>query len=636
MCGIAGLIGGKSKAAQKAFNPYVLKYLMIRQDSRGRDSCGLYYKGLVENEEGKGEVKDIIEWGWGSDPEGPTKTLTGLLDTRKLEPFKGPHLVIAHSRKSSVGGAGLDNSHPFKCGNIVGVHNGTVRNIDDLMEYLDVDTKDIDTDSEAIFKAISEGKTNDVLKGYSGAATLVWTEIGTNYTYIFCGTGQFNQLPDRVFHIWDTKAGLYFSSEKDPLEVGRLMCDPEFTNRIPVQVPVNTILKFEYNELVEETKIERDIYYKSTFTSARSGNGKRKKAKNVKHLPKHTSNTSKSTNTTQGGITEKNVNSGVNKNLITKLSTNTEIYQYTSNRLEGLEEEDSTSPYFRLSVKNGLYFKGSILLHSDVYHSNPYVLSHIEEHKRLGYYIDTRYFVDDDGYFYHYNYLTNEFTNTDPKSDVKYGYEEGLDVLTQLFFYNGIMLRDEKALQNCYEILVNTSKKANTSIVRLKGTTISKFALHPVWECLSRPDRNVNTYLHFGNSSIVELKEKGKHLFHGYFKFPFTDTVYKFEKGVPCSYIRANNLVFALEEFDKEFKPAQREEEELAFNEYRETYDGDVINFTAKCNGIYNDAFSAMCTTCSTMHTFSRRIFELVPNCLECGTPMLIKDEKHFPTLEKT
>ena len=69
MCGIAGLLGGKTKKAAKAFNPTLLKYLMLMQDSRGRDNCGLFYKALNEDKDllrvfiddpGRGHAFDLI------------------------------------------------------------------------------------------------------------------------------------------------------------------------------------------------------------------------------------------------------------------------------------------------------------------------------------------------------------------------------------------------------------------------------------------------------------------------------------------------------------------------------------------------------------------------------------------------
>ena len=143
-------------------------------------------------------------------------------------------------------------AHPFKCKNIVGVHNGTIREWRSLMDFLDVDVTDIECDSEALFKAISEGKMEDLLKYHPGAATLVWTDINTGLVYVWCSgsKGTYNSIvtADREFHIWPTKAGIYFSSEIEPIEFAMLCTDDSFTVDEPVQVPVNTLMVFENNK----------------------------------------------------------------------------------------------------------------------------------------------------------------------------------------------------------------------------------------------------------------------------------------------------------------------------------------------------------------------------------------------------
>jgi hypothetical protein len=62
-------------------------------------------------------------------------------------------LLVGHCRKTSVGNKDNVNNHPIKAGNIIGVHNGTLKNHDTIFNNLNC-KRDGVVDSEAIFRLL--------------------------------------------------------------------------------------------------------------------------------------------------------------------------------------------------------------------------------------------------------------------------------------------------------------------------------------------------------------------------------------------------------------------------------------------------------------------------------------------------
>lgn len=80
--------------------------------------------------------------------------------------------LIGHNRKATIGGATSENAHPFAEGDIVMVHNGTLRNHASWKTGKDVD-------SHALCQMISEHGYQDVLPKVDGAFALVWYNTKT-------------------------------------------------------------------------------------------------------------------------------------------------------------------------------------------------------------------------------------------------------------------------------------------------------------------------------------------------------------------------------------------------------------------------------------------------------------------------
>lgn len=135
-------------------------------EERGTDSTGV---ATVMN---NGSVKRIRKKGT---PRSLTygKPFNELMDDN-------PRVLIGHTRHATHGDINVKNAHPFKHGNIMGAHNGIVSN------YKEID-KDLEVDSQAIFKLLDEKKNNAVetFKLLRGSMAVTWIDMNdTNKFYM--------------------------------------------------------------------------------------------------------------------------------------------------------------------------------------------------------------------------------------------------------------------------------------------------------------------------------------------------------------------------------------------------------------------------------------------------------------------
>ena len=154
MCGIVGALAfGKLNKKNEEIRQRLMRYLttelMLETEERGKDATGAAilfndgnYLGIKRGEESS---KFLAKFGKKKECYG------SLLEVwRKHEaPVK---VFIGHCRKGTVG-AHRDNknNHPIKIRNIVGVHNGVIRNDDEIEKHLGC-KRDGKVDSEMIFR----------------------------------------------------------------------------------------------------------------------------------------------------------------------------------------------------------------------------------------------------------------------------------------------------------------------------------------------------------------------------------------------------------------------------------------------------------------------------------------------------
>ncbi len=158
MCGIVGLISRNSNGFWKAHAE--LFSAMVRMDSiRGADSTGVF--GV-----GPGGKVDIVK----GDADGYVFTRSVPYTKFEERMYRKYRIAIGHNRSATKGAVTPHNAHPFKEGNIVLVHNGTIFNSEDL-------NKESEVDSHAIAHALNQHNAVEALGKINGAFALVWYNI---------------------------------------------------------------------------------------------------------------------------------------------------------------------------------------------------------------------------------------------------------------------------------------------------------------------------------------------------------------------------------------------------------------------------------------------------------------------------
>lgn len=215
MCGLAGVLIGDST------DPAILEKIkelftanLAANEERGKEATGasvLFGDGSFFIEKGPIPATEFIE----------TQAYANFIE-RKVSP--GAQMIIGHTRRPTKGDPKNDaNNHPIHVGDIVGVHNGTITNDDQI--FLSMDRrKDINrkrvgsVDSEAIFALMNRIEPQLNLKNYiqsiQKAASLL---VGT-YTTLFFNCKRPHKLfllkynnPISVHYAPELKA-LFFSS----------------------------------------------------------------------------------------------------------------------------------------------------------------------------------------------------------------------------------------------------------------------------------------------------------------------------------------------------------------------------------------------------------------------------------------
>lgn len=180
-----GIFGNFTKRPEN-INVSDFNILGIYNIERGKNSCGITYDG--ETHHGINADKLYIDF----------------IKGRSIKPKLYPS-IIGHTRQASPGNViSLDNSHPFGFGDLndgyafVGVHNGTLKNHEDLAKKYDIelkvasgDTLRTKIDSEILLEILYKEKNFKVLSEYIGAAALVWQWLAEpNKVYLWSGASR--------------------------------------------------------------------------------------------------------------------------------------------------------------------------------------------------------------------------------------------------------------------------------------------------------------------------------------------------------------------------------------------------------------------------------------------------------------
>jgi len=156
MCGIVvGLTLGKKTKKEEATRQRVLRVLttelLVETETRGKDAVGaavLFNDGNFYGMKRGEKVSSFIhKFGNSSEYYG------GLIKVWK-EHETPARVYLGHCRAATYGNTYKNvNNHPIKIGNLVGIHNGTLRNHEEIFKRLKC-KRDGEVDSEAIFRLL--------------------------------------------------------------------------------------------------------------------------------------------------------------------------------------------------------------------------------------------------------------------------------------------------------------------------------------------------------------------------------------------------------------------------------------------------------------------------------------------------
>lgn len=237
MCGIFGFNGKKPPVLEK------IKILGLYNQSRGKDSSGYYYNGVLE----KDASINMGEW-------------DDFIRHKVIEKSRAPyHTFIGHVRQGSVGySKGVENAHPFIIDQkLILAHNGTLYNYKDLLTEYNIEEK-FTVDSKALGALIVKVGFKPILEKYVGYAALLMCDVSEPESIlVYHGqsmeTYNGSKLEERPLFFMETNEGVYFSSLREGLEAIK-----EYEEEEPKTLIYNEVVKFRNGMYVEKDSIHID------------------------------------------------------------------------------------------------------------------------------------------------------------------------------------------------------------------------------------------------------------------------------------------------------------------------------------------------------------------------------------------
>lgn len=224
MCGLVGMAGALTGKHDR-----IIKDLLIVDTLRGKDSTGLAAISSYSTNVAK-QVGDPFQ----------------LFDTKQFDrAMQGiSRVFIGHNRAATIGKVNRSNAHPFEFDNIIGAHNGTLRDRSGLEfggEY--------EVDSEQLYHNINDFGVKDTMGNVTGAWALTWWDKDKQTLNMLR-----NSERPLVYAFNKSRTQLYWASEEWMLWVacGRGEVDIEQ----PVELPEDFHLSFHIPLVGAITRIE--------------------------------------------------------------------------------------------------------------------------------------------------------------------------------------------------------------------------------------------------------------------------------------------------------------------------------------------------------------------------------------------
>jgi glucosamine 6-phosphate synthetase-like amidotransferase/phosphosugar isomerase protein len=196
MCGIAGYSLSRSSAIDRTL---AAQALLAAIAERGADAVGYAHRSpgspIVLHKQRSG-ASAVLE---------------------RIEIPADAHQVLLHVRDYTKGHPDIEsNNHPVRHGAVIGIHNGTILNDDELMARYGFERAEpeMSVDSEAIFAvAESNGGTADGFEEFRGSMAAAWLdERHPELLYLARGVG-------RPLWAGTSRRELFFASTHEALEI---------------------------------------------------------------------------------------------------------------------------------------------------------------------------------------------------------------------------------------------------------------------------------------------------------------------------------------------------------------------------------------------------------------------------------
>ena len=239
MCGLAGVIRNKNKEADWKDiwdSTMLFEKILVNAQSRGRHASGY----AIINSDGFNLYKRPI-------------SASNLIKTKKhlnlMQDNVGhyTHAILGHTRYATQGTPQVSyNNHPIRVGSIIGTHNGSIWNDNELSDKFNF-IRNGQVDSEILFHLIESCNLNDFidnkLPNVNGLISSIWSDIDEpNIIYVLKGNKPLSMVYSSQFD------SFFYASLDEHLK--------DIKGAYPIELNENTLYKIDTDGLsMEEYKI---------------------------------------------------------------------------------------------------------------------------------------------------------------------------------------------------------------------------------------------------------------------------------------------------------------------------------------------------------------------------------------------
>jgi predicted glutamine amidotransferase len=166
MCGVYGINYGPAGPDGEAWSPSELMQLMFPAIvHRGKHAWGYFY-----HEQGQDEVDYFVKQGSAAHPDAIADM---VIDATQPLNWLGGHVRFATNGRPQY----LANNHPILHGNILGIHNGVLRDWRHIITTTGREDPKAEVDSEAIFAAVNKWGVMEGLRRIHGDMVTAFVDL---------------------------------------------------------------------------------------------------------------------------------------------------------------------------------------------------------------------------------------------------------------------------------------------------------------------------------------------------------------------------------------------------------------------------------------------------------------------------